>query len=123
MQLKSAGTTFRSVATTFARSCLGIRRGRKACGVGHQMKPSDSLAGEGPADLASPGFDVRGRPGQAQEGHPLVVEPGHVAEAAPAHAGVVLVVVFLEQLVEAGAFAWFDHPRVGPAQPGLFGAR
>jgi len=98
-----------------------IRQDQKAAVVDHKMQPPDLLA-RSPADLPIRGFDVRGRPAEAQQGHPLVIELGHVAETASAQPGVVEVVVLLEQFIEAGAFAFFDLPHAHPAQPGLFGA-
>ena len=98
-----------------------IRQDQKAAVVDHKMQPPDLLA-RSPADLPIPGFDVRGRPAEAQQGHPLVIDLGHVAEAASALAAVVQVVVFFEQLVEAGPFALCDQPHAHPAQPGFFGA-
>ena len=98
-----------------------VRQDQEAAVVDHQMQPPDPLV-RSPADPLIPGFDVRGRPAEAQQGHPLAIELGHVAEGASARAAVVQVVVFFEQLVEAEPFALFDQPHAHPAQPGLFGA-
>lgn len=97
-------------------------RDQETAVVDHQKQSADPLA-RSPGDLLIRGFEVRICPAEAQQGHPLVIGLGYVAEAASAQAGVVEVVMFLEQLVETGPFAFFGQPDARPAHRDHFGAR